>query len=61
MAKGWEFVKKEGEREDFGVWRCSACKWLYKEQEQKVKFGDLPAEWKCPTCQVGKESFEQVG
>ena len=61
MAKGWEVVNKHGEREDFGVWRCSACKWLYKEQEQKVKFEDLPGDWKCPVCTVGKDSFEQVG
>jgi rubredoxin len=60
-AKGWEVVKKEGAREDFGVWRCAACKWLYKEQEQKVKFEDLPDDWKCPVCKVGKDSFEQVG
>ncbi len=60
-AKGWEVVKKEGTREDFGVWRCSTCKWLYKEQEQKVKFEDLPADWKCPPCNVSKDFFEQVG
>ncbi len=60
-ARGWEVVKREGAREDFGVWRCSACKCLYKEQEQKAKFEALPADWKCPICKVGKESFEQVG
>jgi rubredoxin len=60
-AKGWELVTKAGEREDFGVWRCSACKWLYKEKAQKVKFEDLPSDWKCPTCKVGKDFFEQVG
>ncbi len=60
-AKGWEIVKKEGEREDFGLWRCSACKWLYKEKEQKIKFEDLPSDWKCPACKAGKDFFEQVG
>jgi len=59
--KGWEVVKKEGEREDFGLWRCSACKWLYKEKVQKNKFRDLPDEWKCPLCSTGKSVFEQVG
>jgi rubredoxin len=60
-AKGWEVIEKTGAREDFGVWRCSACKWLYKEKDQKVKFGDLPLDWKCPVCKVGKDFFEQVG
>lgn len=58
--KGWEVVKKAGVREDFNLWRCSACKWLYKEQVQKVLFESLPDDWKCPVCNVGKESFERV-
>jgi len=60
LARGWELVRKDGEREDFGIWRCAACRWLYKEKDQAVKFDDLPADWKCPVCKVGKESFEQV-
>lgn len=60
-AKGWELVNKNGEREDFGLWRCPACRWLYKEKEQKVKLEDLPSEWKCPDCNVEKAVFEQVG
>ncbi|HUI67530.1 MAG TPA: rubredoxin [Nitrospirota bacterium] len=58
--KGWEVVKKEGVREDFNLWRCPACRWLYKEQVQKVLFESLPDDWKCPVCKVGKESFERV-
>jgi rubredoxin len=60
-AKGWDIVKQEGQREDFNVWRCSACKWLYKTREQNSAFEDLPDDWKCPVCKVGKSSFEQVG
>lgn len=60
-AKGWEIVKKEGAREDFGIWRCAACKRLYKDNEQTIKFKDLPDDWKCPVCKVGKNSFEQAG
>jgi len=60
-ARGWEIIKKEGSREDFGVWRCAACRWLYKERDHSIKFADLPEDWKCPVCKVGKDSFEQVG
>ncbi len=60
VSRGWEVVTKEGEREDFGVWRCAACRWLYKEKEQEQKFEDLPQDWKCPVCKAGKESFEKV-
>jgi rubredoxin len=61
VEKGWEVLKKDHSREDYGVWRCSACKWLYKEHEQKVEFPDIPTEWKCPVCRSGKEVFESVG
>ncbi|MDH4161981.1 MAG: rubredoxin [Nitrospirota bacterium] len=60
VSKGWEVVAKTGEREDFGIWRCAACRWLYKEKDQKTPFADLPADWKCPVCKVGKDSFEKV-
>ncbi len=60
IEKGWEAVKKEGERADFDLWRCSACRWLYKQHEQGISFENLPDDWKCPVCKVGKESFERV-
>jgi rubredoxin len=58
--KGWEIVSKEGEREDFDLWRCATCKWLYKEALEGTKFTDLPEDWKCPVCKVGKISFEKI-
>jgi len=61
LEKGWEVIAKNGEREDYGLWRCAACKWLYKEQEEKVAFDELPADWKCPVCNAGKDVFEKVG
>jgi rubredoxin len=61
VEKGWEVMTKNGEREDYGLWRCAACKWLYKEAEEKVKFDELPPDWKCPVCNAGKDVFEKVG
>jgi len=61
IEKGWEVTHEEGRREDVNLWRCSACRWLYKEKEQETSFEDLPQVWKCPICNVGKESFEKVG
>ena len=59
--RGWEVVKKDGERKDFDIWRCSACRRLYKNQEQSIKFDDLPSDWKCPVCKTSKDVFEKVG
>jgi len=60
-GKSWEVVSKTGEREDFGLWRCATCKWLYKEKDQVVTFEDLPEDWKCPVCDAGKNAFEKIG
>ncbi|MEG1706625.1 MAG: rubredoxin [Clostridia bacterium] len=36
---------------------CSICGYIYDEQKQKVKFNDLPTEWKCPLCGASKSDF----
>ncbi len=59
--KGWEIVEKDGDREDGAVWRCSMCKWLYKDNDQDVPFDERPDDWKCPVCKAGKNSFEKIG
>ncbi|MBM4145173.1 MAG: rubredoxin [Nitrospira sp.] len=42
------------------MWRCTMCKWLYKDQKENVKFADLPEDWKCPVCKAEKGIFEKV-
>jgi len=61
LARGWSLISRTGEREDYGLQRCAACRWLYKEQAQPVPFQDLAGDWKCPVCRTGKDSFEQIG
>ena len=61
LDRGWELAAKDGDREDGALWRCAACRWLYKENEQSVKFEDLPQDWKCPVCNAGKDAFEKIG
>ena len=49
-------------------WVCSACGWTYDEAAGDpdydlapgVAFEDLPEDFVCPICGVGKESFEEV-
>ena len=33
---------------------------LYDEEVEGVKFEDLPEDWVCPLCGVGKEMFKKV-
>ena len=38
---------------------CKICGWIYDPAENNnVAFEDLPADWHCPVCGVGKDDFE---
>lgn len=41
-------------------YRCTICGYIYNEEEEGTKFEDLPDDWTCPLCGVGKEMFEKV-
>lgn len=47
---------------------CTACGWIYDPAvgdpengiEPGVAFADLPDDWTCPECGVGKDMFEPL-
>ena len=39
---------------------CTICGYVYDEEKEGVKFADLPEDWVCPLCGVGKDMFEEV-
>lgn len=41
-------------------YRCTICGYIYDNEKENVKFENLPADWKCPICGVGKEMFEKI-
>lgn len=49
-------------------YRCTVCEYIYDpaagDPDSGVApgtpFEELPEEWRCPVCGVGKESFEPV-
>jgi len=49
-------------------WRCLACQYIYDpaagDPENGVPAGtpweQVPEEWVCPVCGVGKDMFEEV-
>jgi rubredoxin len=61
ISLGWEIKTKSGERADGALWRCAACKWLYKNDSEETPFENLPDDWKCLVCKVSKEEFEKIG
>ncbi|MBC7325943.1 MAG: rubredoxin [Moorella sp. (in: Bacteria)] len=49
-------------------WSCTACGYVYDPAEGDPQggitpgttFQDLPADWVCPNCGLGKENFEPL-
>jgi rubredoxin len=49
-------------------YRCTVCGYIYDPDEGDpdsditpgTKFEDIPDDWVCPVCGVGKEDFEIV-
>jgi rubredoxin len=49
-------------------WHCIPCDYVYDPAEGDeeggiepgVAFEDLPEDWVCPICGVGKDEFEKV-
>ena len=41
-------------------YECIICGYVYDEEVEGVKFIDLPEDWTCPLCGVGKENFKEI-
>ncbi len=40
---------------------CKICGWVYDPAEHDgVPFEELPDDWACPVCGVGKHDFEEA-
>jgi rubredoxin len=55
-------------REMMDQWECTACGFIYDPEkgdpdngvEPGTAFEDLPDDWVCPQCGVGKEYFQKM-
>jgi len=36
------------------------CGYVYDEEVEGVKFEDLPDDWVCPVCGLGKDAFTEA-
>ncbi len=62
--------EKEGEKEvkTMEKYRCTACGYIYDPEkgdpdsgiDPGTSFEDLPEDWVCPVCGVGKDMFEKI-
>ena len=50
------------------TWQCMVCGFIYEEEEglpeegipPKTRWEDIPDDWHCPECGVGKSDFEMI-
>lgn len=38
---------------------CNVCGYVYDEAAEPAKWAELPADWACPVCGAGKETFSE--
>ncbi|MEG1886969.1 MAG: rubredoxin [Oscillospiraceae bacterium] len=38
---------------------CTICGYVYDETKEKLKWDELPADWKCPLCGASKSDFKE--
>ena len=38
---------------------CDVCGYVYDEEAEGVKWEDLPEDYVCPLCGVGKDQFSE--
>lgn len=48
-------------------YRCTVCSYIYDQEvgdmpriKPQTAFEDLPEDWVCPKCGVGKDMFEKM-
>ena len=54
------YVEVTNNDNTYDKYECIICGHIYDESIELVKFEDLPDNWVCPTCGVGKDKFKKI-
>lgn len=41
-------------------YKCKLCGYIYDDHLEEIPFEELPDDWVCPLCGVGKDMFEKM-
>ena len=41
-------------------YKCNVCDYIFDEEKEGKKWGELPEDWVCPDCGAGKDQFEKT-
>jgi rubredoxin len=67
-ASNWNERGVVSEVIEYKSWVCLICGWVYNEEEGRpdegiaagTRFVEIPDDWRCPLCDVGKADFVAV-
>lgn len=54
------YIEEKIEKSEGKKYKCLLCGFIYDDATKKVKFEDLPDDWKCPLCGASKSSFREI-
>lgn len=54
------YVEQRNDNNEYNRYECIICGHIYDESVEQIKFDDLPDNWKCPVCGVGKDKFRKI-
>jgi len=53
-------LEKKSDAAEFARYKCPTCGYIYDEEQEEVKFDDLPDDWECPICGEKKSEFRKM-
>ena len=68
MRIDYNTILKKDINMEYKKWECIVCGWIYDEEkghpedglEPGTRWEDIPDDWGCPECGVGKEDFDMI-
>lgn len=56
------YVELSNDKQDnsSSLYQCSICGYIYDDSKEEIPFLELPDDWVCPRCGVGKEYFSKI-
>ena len=54
------YIEEKVEKTEGKKYRCLLCGYVYDDAKEKVKFEDLPDDWRCPLCGAPKSAFQEI-
>lgn len=54
------FIEETNSPTTSNKYKCSLCGYIYDDSKEKIKFEELPDDWKCPLCGASKSLFTKI-